>query len=78
MEMTKELRTLAKCTAGPLPVISVYLNTQWRDPHQRTRVTTFFERHLHQAHALEPETVAGRQSLARDLERLTQWGQDHL
>jgi len=78
MEMTKELRTLAKFTAGPLPVISVYLNTQWRDPHQRARVTTFFERHLHQARALEPETAAARESLARDLERLTQWGQHHL
>ena len=49
MEITEELRTLAKFTAGPIPVISVYLNTQWRDPQQRARVTTFFERHLHQA-----------------------------
>src|ERR1700694_4872241 len=32
MEITEELRTLAKFTAGPIPVISVYLNTQWRDP----------------------------------------------
>jgi len=78
MEITEELRTLAKFTAGPLPVISVYLNTQWREPQQRARVTTFFERHLHQARALEPETAAARESLARDLERLTQWGQHHL
>ena len=78
MEIAKELRTLATFTAGPLPVLSVYLNTQWRDPHQRARVTTFFERHLHQARALEPETAAARESLARDLERLTQWGQHHL
>jgi peptide chain release factor subunit 1 len=78
MEITKELHTLATFTAGPLPVISVYLDTQWRDPHQRARTTTFFERHLHQARALEPETDAARQSLARDLERLTQWGQHHL
>ncbi len=70
--------TLAKFTAGPIPVISVYLNTQWRDPQQRARVTTCFERHLHQARALEPETAAARQSLARALERLTQWGQHHL
>ena len=78
MEITKELRTLAKFTAGPIPVISVYLNTQWRDPQQRARVTTFFERHLHQARALEPETAAARESLARDLERLTHWGQQYL
>jgi peptide chain release factor subunit 1 len=78
MEITTELRTLAKFTAGPLPVISVYLNTQWRDQHQRARTATFFERHLHQARALEPETEAARQSLAHDLERLAQWGQEHL
>jgi peptide chain release factor subunit 1 len=78
MEITKELHTLATFIAGPLPVISVYLNTQWRDPQQRARVTTFFERHLHQARALEPETAAARESLARDLERLTHWGQHHL
>ena len=78
MEITQELRTLAKFTAGPLPVISVYLNTQWRDQHQRARAVTFFERHLHQARALEPETVAARESLSRDLERLTQWGQQYL
>ncbi len=78
MEITEELRTLAKFTAGPIPVISVYLNTQWRDPQQRARVTTFFERHIHQARALEPETAAARESLARDLERLSHWGQHHL
>ncbi|HEY5871123.1 MAG TPA: Vms1/Ankzf1 family peptidyl-tRNA hydrolase [Candidatus Tectomicrobia bacterium] len=78
MEITAEIRTLAKFTAGPLPVISVYLNTQWRDQHQRARTTTFFAQHLHQARALELETDAARQSLARDLERLTQWGQQHL
>ena len=78
MEITAELRTLAKFPAGPLPVISVYLNTQWRDPQQRARTITFFARHLHQAQALEPETEAARQSLARDLERLTHWGQQYL
>ena len=78
MELTEELRTLATFTAGSLPVISVYLNTQWRDQHQRARTTTFFECHIHQARALEPETEAARQSLARDLERLTHWGKQHL
>ena len=63
MEITAELRTLAKFPAGPLPVISVYLNTQWRDPHQRARTTTFFAHHLHQARALEPETEAARSPL---------------
>ena len=35
MELTRELRELAKFTAGGMPVISVYLDTQWRDQHQR-------------------------------------------
>ena len=78
MEITKELQTLAKFTSGTMPVISVYLNTQWRDQHQRERVTTFVEKHIRQARALEPETTTARQSLTRDLERLTQWGQQHL
>src|SRR5215510_14688708 len=78
MEITQELRTLAKFIAGPLPVISVYLNTHWRDQHQRARTTSFFERHLHQARVMEPETAAAHKSLMRDLERLTQWGQHHL
>jgi hypothetical protein len=64
MEITADLRTLAKFAAGPFPVISVYLNTQWRDQHQRARTTTFFAQHLHQARALEPETEAACQSLA--------------
>lgn len=78
MDVTQALRILAQFSAGPLPVISVYLNTQWRDPQQRARTTTFFERHLHQARALEPETAAACDSLTRDLERLTDWGQQHL
>ena len=78
MEITQELRTLAKFTAGPLAVINVYLNTQLHDQYQRVHAVTFFERHLHQALALEPETVAARESLSHDLERLRQWGQQYL
>jgi len=79
MEITRELRTLAKFTSETMPVLSVYLiNTQWRDQHQRERVTTFLERHLRQAQALGPETPEALESLTRDLDRLTQWGQQHL
>ena len=78
MEITRELRTLAKFTSETMPVFSVYLNTQWRDQHQRERVTTFLERHLRQAQALGPETPEALESLTRDLARLTQWGQQHL
>ena len=78
MEITRELRTEAKYTSETMPVLSVYLNTQWRDQHQRERVTTFLERHLRQAQALEPETPEALESLTRDLDRLTQWGQQQL
>jgi hypothetical protein len=72
MEFTQELRTLTKFTAGPLPVISAYLHTRWRDQYQHAHAVTFFERHLYQTLVLEPETVAARESLSRDLERLRQ------
>jgi len=78
MEITRELRTLAKFTSETMPVLSVYLNTQWYDQYQRERVTTFLERHLRQAQALEPETPEALESLTRDLDRLTQWGQQHI
>jgi peptide chain release factor subunit 1 len=61
-----------------MPVLSVYLNTQWRDQHQRERAIIFLERHLRQAQALEPETPEALESLTRDLDRLTQWSQQHL
>jgi peptide subunit release factor 1 (eRF1) len=78
MEISAELHTLATFTAGQFPVLSVYLNTQWCDQHQRARTTMLFEQHLRQTWGLELETEAARQSLARDLERLTEWGQQHL
>jgi peptide chain release factor subunit 1 len=73
MEITKELRTLARFTAGALPVLSVYLDTQWRDQHQRQRVATFLTRQMRQARTLVFETDAARQSLEHDLERIAQW-----
>ena len=63
MEITRELRTSAKFTYETMPVLSVYLNTQWYDQHQRERVTTFLERHLRQAQVLEPETPEALESL---------------
>jgi peptide chain release factor subunit 1 len=77
MEITKELQELAKFDAGTLPVISVYLQVQWHDQYQRDRVTAFLDRHIRQAQALEPETDIARRSLARDLERVAQWGRLH-
>lgn len=74
MELSHELHTLAKFSAAEAPVISVYLNTQWHDQHQRERVSTFLTRHIREARTLALHTDTARQSLARDLDRLTQWG----
>jgi peptide chain release factor subunit 1 len=73
MEITKELRALARFAAGTMPVLSVYLDTQWRDQHQWERVVTFVTRHVRQARALPLDSDAARASLEHDLARLTQW-----
>lgn len=78
MEITKALRELARFSAGALPVVSVYLDTQWRDQHQRERVTTFMARHIRQAHALLLDSDTARQSLEYDLERIAQWEERRL
>jgi len=75
MELSQELRTLANFSAGDALVISIYLHTQWHDQHQQERVHTFLTRHLHQAQALMLDTDVARSSLARDVERVAQWGQ---
>jgi peptide chain release factor subunit 1 len=75
MEITKALQDLAKCSAGPLPVLSVYLNIQWRDQHQRERVTTFLRQQVRQARLCAATAAAPRQSLEADLERISQWGE---
>jgi peptide chain release factor subunit 1 len=75
MELTKELRELAKFTAAGMPVISVYLNTQWRDQHQRARADIFLRQRLQAASAVALATDAAHQSLVRDLERIGQWGE---
>jgi peptide chain release factor subunit 1 len=77
MEITHALRELATFSAGTLPVISVYLNTQWRDQHQRERAATFLTRHIRQARLLPVDAETARASLEADLARLADWG-EHL
>jgi peptide chain release factor subunit 1 len=77
MEITHALRQLARFSAGALPVLSVYLNTQWRDQHQRERAATFLTRHLRQARLLSVDDESARASLQADLARLADWG-EHL
>lgn len=73
MEITTELRQLARFSAAAIPVVSLYLDTQWRDQHQRERVTTFVARHIRQARTLLLDSDTARQSLEQDLERIAQW-----
>ena len=78
MEITKELRELARFPAGAIPVVSVYLDTQWRDQHQLERVATFLTAHVRQARALPLDSEVARQSLEHDLERIARWGAERL
>lgn len=78
MEITKELRELARFAAGDMPVVSLYLDTQRRDQHQWERVATFVAGHVRQARALLLDTDAARQSLAHDLEHIMAWGAQRL
>lgn len=78
MDITKTLHELAKFPASDLPVISVYLNTQWRDQHQRERVTTFLRHHFRLARSIEMDDDRRRQSLEADLARIERWQMDLL
>lgn len=75
MDITRELYDLATFSAGDAPVVSVYLNTQWRDQHQRERAATFLRQHVRQAQALAASSETARQSLEADLARIAQWGE---
>lgn len=48
-EIRTPLRRLARLGEGSVPVVSVYLNTQWVDEHQRERVRVFLKSRLHEA-----------------------------
>jgi hypothetical protein len=52
IDMTTRLQTLARTTPGPVPVISVYLDTRWSDEHQRKRVRTFLKNEIRRAAAM--------------------------
>jgi peptide chain release factor subunit 1 len=73
VNLTTELHELATFSIPDLPVVSVYLDTQWRDQHQHERVATFIRTHLSQAGLLAFDSEAAHQSLGEDLERIAQW-----
>lgn len=60
-DLTARLRTLSRMAPTPSPVVSGYLNTHWRDEHQRERARVFLKNELRQARV---EAEAGRQCLA--------------
>jgi len=73
VNLATELHALATISIPELPVVSLYLNIQWRDQHQYERVTTFLRTHLRQAGLLTFDAAAAHQSLRADLERIGQW-----
>jgi peptide chain release factor subunit 1 len=73
MEIKQTLRELARFSGTDLPVVSVYLDTQWRDQHQRERVTTFMKHHIGLARSIEVEDQAWMDSLHQDLIRIENW-----
>jgi hypothetical protein len=52
IDVTSKLRELAASKAGPIPVVSVYLDTRWLDEHQRGRVRVFLKNELRKAAAM--------------------------
>ena len=49
MDLNEGLVELARVAPGPTPVVSVYLDTEWRDEQQRDRVRIFLKNELREA-----------------------------
>lgn len=73
MDITQELQKLSRFVTTDAPVISVYLDTEWRDLHQHERTATFLKQHIGQAAEVTLDSASARQSLQDDLARLTDW-----
>lgn len=50
-DLVRRLTRLAKMTTEGAPVVSVYLDTRWRDEHQRDRVRVFLRHEIRSARA---------------------------
>ena len=71
VDMTAKLHELARTKPGPVPVISVYLDTRWSDEHQRERVRVFLKHQAHQAAAMAVGQLDAELAwIAREGERL--------
>ena len=51
MDLKDRIAELARIEPASTPVVSVYLNTHWRDEHQRDRVRIFLKNALAEARA---------------------------
>ncbi len=61
MEMSKELKRLARIEEGPYPFCSLYLNTKWEDEQQRERIRLFLKNQLKKG----AEQLKGKEDLLR-------------
>jgi len=61
MEMSKELKRLARIEEGPYPFCSLYLNTKWEDEQQRERIRLFINNQLKKG----AEQLKGKEDLLR-------------
>lgn len=73
VDITQELQKLSRFVTTDAPVISVYLDTQWRDLHQHERTTTFLRQHIGQAAEVTLDSASAMRSLQDDLARLSDW-----
>jgi len=78
VDIRQELRSLAAFASHEMPVVSVYLDTQWRDLHQYERTAMFLKNRLHQATTLAFDAEAAQQSLHDDLQRILNWSTERL
>jgi peptide subunit release factor 1 (eRF1) len=70
MDLHARLTELAKVTAAPAPVVSVYLNTRWADEHQRGRVRVFLKNELARAREAGGAALADLDWIEREGESL--------
>lgn len=77
MTLTEQLDRLATFEPGPYPVISLYLNTQ-SGQHGRDQHHTFVRKELKARGETYAANSPERESLARDLERITQYLESQL
>jgi hypothetical protein len=72
-ELDGAISDLAKLRSGSEPIVSLYLNCQWNDEHQRDRVRLFVQERIRQTLAHYAPGAPGRDGLVRTLEQVQEW-----